>query len=210
LSISATLKEMRISLAWLCFDASNCPCKAVSSGSRSYYQSSNRCNFPSLSVRYSIVWLDYLGNAVCSWYIVTFYLHGFVYLDPSFSSHDLPRIMLERRSDPMLRQALPLLYHQTSPLYPRYAHLRDLGKLDELISLIFRVYEESLDTSNSNEQLQIPCFVVLCLFFILRRLLQYSICAPYGAWAKLGELILLIFFSVDYQITYFKHVRCNF
>jgi hypothetical protein len=32
-------KEVRIDLAWSCFDASYCPCKAVRSGSRSYYSS---------------------------------------------------------------------------------------------------------------------------------------------------------------------------
>jgi hypothetical protein len=39
LCVSTVPKEVRIDLAWSCFDASNCPCKAVRSGSRSYESS---------------------------------------------------------------------------------------------------------------------------------------------------------------------------
>jgi hypothetical protein len=64
------------------------------------------------------------------------------------------------RSDSMLRQALPLLDPQMSPLY---AHLMGPGKLDALILLIFRVSEESLDTSNNSKQLLMP--VLSCNVF---------------------------------------------
>jgi hypothetical protein len=63
--------------------------------------------------RYSIMWLGRPGTAVCSGAIVTFCLEGFYTQNHQFPPHVLTSILLEHlrlRSDPMLRQALPLLY----------------------------------------------------------------------------------------------------
>jgi hypothetical protein len=84
-----------------------------------------------------------------------------------------------------MARALALLYPQTSLCVHT---LWDLGKRDELILLLFRVSEESLDTCSGERQLQIPCFVKLHLFYIRRRLFE---CAAYGR--KLDKLILLLF-----------------
>jgi hypothetical protein len=65
-------------------------------------------------------------------------------------------ILLEHlllRSDPMLRlfrQALPLLYLQTDVSFVMRTWW-GLRKLDELLLLIYRVSEASLDTSSDNK-----------------------------------------------------------
>jgi hypothetical protein len=115
-------KEIRIDLAWSCFDASYCPRQALRGGSRNYESSIyyvtiiRRCSlFPSCCRNlYSIVWLGRPSNALYEVELLQLSVYQKLSSqDHHFLPHDLLSILLEHlllRSDPMLRQAVPLLY----------------------------------------------------------------------------------------------------
>jgi hypothetical protein len=115
--VSTALKDVRIDLAWSCYDASNGPFKAARSGSARHLV----CSFPSLEplylalIRLATLLRDSAAEAML--YAAELLQLSIIYRDCLLKTiiplHDIPSILLELFlpcSNPILRQALPLPY----------------------------------------------------------------------------------------------------